>query len=519
MSLTWHIIQKDFRRLLWPLGLWLLLPLAQLALLHRTAGQAVQSTAAFESMTYLFNTWSVLTWMGGFILAAWLVMEDTLAGTQAFWQTRPIKGTRLLAAKAMGAILMFGILPVLVMVPVWSVGGFSARELGLAALELSLKQAIFSVVAFAVACVTETSSQFMVRLVGTVVLVPLGLGYCADIFGGPMAYLGDGLAESRYRLVVGIFSLIPVAMVAHQYVTRRTRRSYALLVAGIALMFAVRFGWQWDLSPMFRRFPEENAALNPTVRFTQQPATIEQRPKKNPALHLSGTVSGAPAGSYISLVSGRGWCGVGAGRRPGAKFTATAGAGRPPELAVRQAAGLRRPASEEVPWKAEGSEPDGLLAQAREDPTQFHVELQAYLMRGQVVGELPLREGATLQSGASHTRVVRVERFKGRLNIWLEERDAWPPWSARPADSFLLIDPAVAGETNLGTGEVRDLQFNSISIRQRELVIMVPTREVNGRSEEIPGWEDTAKLVKVRFSPGHRFTRVLTVDLPRASTP
>jgi hypothetical protein len=517
MKLTWHIVQKDFQRLWLPLTLWLVLVLARTALLWVGVG-SLASLDSYEGLGYFADTWGVIVGAVGFLLAAWLVMEDSLVDSRAFWPTRPISGGRLFVAKVLGAILMFSVLPVFVMCPIWLSCGFSGSDLGLAALELALKQGIFTVAAFAIASVTETSGQFMVRLIGTVVLVPLGLMYCAGIWnGGPQAYLGDGLAESRYRLVVGIFALIPVAMVTHQYLTRRQWRSYVLFGVGVALMFAVRLGWHWDLSSFFRKYPAENAALIQEIRFTLEPATLEQRPKKAPSLHLSGTVSGTPAGAYVRLVSGRGWWGEAAGPRPGARFNTTTG--QPPESVVRQVAGQDSSLGEAAPWKATGSEPTEALAQARMNPTRFQIELKAELMRGRILGELPLREGAVLQSGASRTRITGLERRDGRQIVWIEECDAWPPWSTRAEDSFLLRNPAVPLDVLLGGGDSRTVQLHSISARRRQLVITVPTREVNGRAEEIPGWEETAVLVKVRFTRDHELTRLLVADLSALPAP
>ena len=509
MSLIWHIVRKDFRRLRWPLALWLLLPLGQMVLVT-SASRTALNQVSFEGMGTWSMTWIGLTWSVGLILAAWLVMEDGLVSTQAFWRTRPVHGARLLAAKMLGAVLLFSVLPVLVMIPLWLWFGFSTRELGLAALELGLKQGIFTVAAFAVAGVTETAGQFLVRLIGTAVLVPLTLGYCAGVFDSRMGIDGDGLAESRYRLVLGIFVLIPLVMVAHQYLTRRRRRSYVLLGVGVSLMFAVRLGWQWDLTPCFREFPAEDLPRN--IKFTPEPLTIEQQPEKPAKLLLRGTVSGAPAGAYVRLDAVRGWWSDGPDHRAGAKFIKETGL--PLGNATRQVAGLGGQVGEPMTWEIMGLENEESLTRARAKSARLQIAVQGILMRGQVMGELPLHEGAVLQSGASRTRIIRLERLEGRLVVWLEERDAWPPWSARPQDSFLLLNPAVAPATSLGAGDFRALEFNSISIRQRQLVIAAPTHEVNGRTEEIPDWAEAARLVKVRFSPGDSFTGLLPVTLP-----
>lgn len=513
MSLVWHIILKDLRRLRLPLSLWLGLLLARTALLWVGVG-SVGSLASYEALGRFADFGGVIVGAVGFLLAAWLVMEDSLVDTRAFWPTRPISGGRLLAAKALGAILMFSVLPVLVMVPVWLGHGFSGRELGLAALELALKQGLFTIAAFVIACITETSGQFMVRLMGSVVLVPLWVMYCAGIWDGrPQAYLGDGLAESRYRVVLGILAVVPALMVVHQYLTRCRLKSLALLGVSVGLMFLVRLAWQWDLTPLYRKVPVEHVASDLALSFTLQPATFEQRPEKTPAVHLSGTVSGAPAGTYIRLVSGRGWWGDATSARPGAKFDLAVA--EAPENVVRQAAGQSLPAGAAMPWTATGSEPAEAWARARSVPTGYQIELRALVMRGGILGELPLREGAVLRSGSSSARITGLERSEGQLIVWIEERDARPPWSwaTRAEDGFVVRNPTFASEILLGKVSSRAVQISAIMARRTSLVITVPTREVNGRVEEIPDWADGAVLTKVRFVPDRGLTRLLAVDL------
>ena len=75
MSLIWHIVRKDFRRLRWPLALWLLLPLGQMVLVT-SASQTALNQVSFEGMGTWSMTWIGLTWSVGLILAAWLVMEE-----------------------------------------------------------------------------------------------------------------------------------------------------------------------------------------------------------------------------------------------------------------------------------------------------------------------------------------------------------------------------------------------------------------------------------------------------------
>ena len=95
-----------------------------------------------------------------------------------------------------------------------------------------------------------------------------------------------------------------------------------------------------------------------------------------------------------------------------------------------------------------------------------------------------------------------------------------PLWKRRaPLDSFLLFNPATEEEVFLGEGSVQAMRLNSTALRRRKLTITLPMREIDGRMEEIPGWEETAALVKVRFSPAQELTRLLTAGLSARPPP
>lgn len=539
MNLIWHIVRKDFRRLRLPLALWLVFMVLQMVWMLDDFSRTGAGFPGFERVKNLSIIWSMIGACVGFVMAAWLVMEDNLVSTQVFWRTRPISRYRLLVAKLVGAILLLGFMPALALAPFWLWCGFSGRELLLATAELVIGQGVFSVIAFAVAGVTENASQFIVRFIVVAVLAPLSLAYCLGVFMGPLVAIGDGLAQSRYWLVLGLFALTPVAMVAHQYLTLRESRSYALLVAGISLMFAARLVWPWDVSSGFLDYPEEHAAMAPVIGFGSPSATVSDQTDKSKRtkIVLDGTMSGAPTGSYIRFDSVRCWWIDAAGRRPGARLTTDTDANfhGPPEKAVLQVTGLRAETDKNVAWNAVGSEPAGFRQQVRGRSMQLKAAITATVMRGEILGRLPLRVGAVLEVDGSRTRVIELERHAQRLVVWLDERDPWPIWwSSRlfpdgkmappwkrsaPQDSFLLLNPATEQEVFLGEGSVQAMRLNSTALRRRRLTIALPMREIDGRMEETPGWEETAVLVKVRFSPAQKLTRLLSADLTTLQTP
>lgn len=530
MSLIWHIVRKDLRRLQLPLGLWLVLVLAHTGLLL-TAGGKVEdpaNPAAFEALRYFANTWGVIVSAVGFVLAAWLVMEDSLVVTTAFWPTRPISNARLLAAKALGAFLLFSVGPVLVLAPVWLGCGFSLRELAMAAWHWAAMQAVVSVAAFAIAGLTATSGQFLVRAALAVVLLPLSLAFASGKIFPPEKAISRGLDDACGKLVLGLLVVTPLVVIVHQFLTRRTARSWVLGGMGLGLMLAVRFTWGWDFSSSdVERAGAEQPEVGGIALANLQMGSLAEPGTSHS--NLQGEVTGVPAQTYVRVNTSRGEWTKGRERFSfGRPVRSPGGPGRPSESLARQIAGL--PASGPMPaqWTLVVNEPDGnRMEQARAAARQLAVAVNLTLMRGRVLGELPLRVGAELRAGASRTRLSRIERTDAGVVVRLEDRAAQPdpafesfaggpqagPFQARLAeDVFILVNRSTGFDQVPALREVGAVQINSILVGQRELILLPPTREVNGQTVEIPGWENDAVIIQVRFLPGFTFTRPVTVD-------
>jgi hypothetical protein len=133
-------------------------------------------------------------------------------------------------------------------------------------------------------------------------------------------------------------------------------------------------------------------------------------------------------------------------------------------------------------------------------------DVRAVLMRGQVLGEMPLRLGAEVRVGASVTRIAGIERIDKNVVLVIEERD-----TARGIeDRYVLVNRRTGFNQSLqgsSNGRVETLRTNSIQLSQRQIEILPPMHEVNGRPREVADWEDGAVLVKVRFTPERTLER------------
>jgi hypothetical protein len=530
MSPTWHIVRKDFRRLRLPLALWLLMMLLHTALLWRAAGLDATPTS-YEGMRFFAYAWQVIVMAVGFVLAAWLIMEDSLVSDRAFWRARPINGARILAAKLGGALLFFCVLPTLVFTPVWVLAGFSIREWGVAALELALQQAMVSAVAIFLAGITATPGQFLVRAVGLWVFLPLYLTYIMGGLGDARYGVEAGLAETRFWLTQGLLVATPAVVIVHQFLTRYTLRSCALGTLGLLLMLGVKLVWPWDLSlPVTTNGQENQAQQRATsgVEFVQRQAAIRDQ-GYGIQIQLQGVTVGIPSGSYLRMNHATGvWVGKDKRRPLPEFFRPPAGSERPPHEVVLQVSGLPV-TSEPNHWEIEGREQSLETDWARTKGMKLEYDLDVTLMQGQLLGELPLQVGAELRVGSSYTRIAAIERREDKLVVRLVESDAssvlgtaLSPDGYRPSrrtmqsaeDVFLTRSLSLgAGEPALTISGIGALRINSLMLAQRELILTAPTRERDGRSEEIPDWEQNTVIVKVRFLPQSRIIRRLTADL------
>ncbi len=513
MNLVWHIVRKDFRRLWLPLALWLLLVLGHVSLLFFWDGPMGTNPDALTGKRYFVNTCGGIVMAVGFILAAWLVMEDNLASSTAFWRTRPLGGLRLLAAKSLGALLMFSVLPVLVLVPVWLACGFSVRQLAHAAMELALPQALLSLGAFALGAITESSGQFLVRLLGGSIVLPAYLAWVISQGG----HVNE--ASATRSILVAVLSLAtPLAMTAHQFLSRRTARTWTLFVLGLALLWVGGCWWPWDLTGWLRSTPAPNSAGMAGVDITAGAlkANRLQSFGSRVPVAIDGKVSGLAPGTHVRVDSVQTYF-LGGAEGRGPRLTGVAANAEPSTETIRQAAGLAGSAPNEAAWTATAIENSSTLG----DPRPRKAVVKATVLHGAPLGEVPLRAGAELRVGSSYLRVHSVDPVDNGLSVVLDERDAWLTADAdiyshsnvpalrhiRPvADGFLVVNRASGTDVVPVVEDVGTMMADSIMVGRRHLFIPL---SANASDE----WLKQAVLVKVRFTPGDRIEQAVAGEL------
>lgn len=251
MKTVWHIIRKDIARDRWALLMWAALFVAQV-LLGVVARQ--NDGTDLQWVTYLQLANAGLVWLQvgmGYILTARLVQADALVGTTMFWPTRPISAVRLLAAKAIGVLLLFGLLPVLLLLPWWLYCAFEWRGILWTAVDTLGWQLLVIAPAFLVASLTDDLGRVLLWTLLLVVGVFSGMVLLQASLSVSVGNLGaragaGGILFTRLW-VAGVVLVTSAAVIAaHQYMSRRFTRSVVLVVFSLGLIAVVGQAWPWN---------------------------------------------------------------------------------------------------------------------------------------------------------------------------------------------------------------------------------------------------------------------------------
>jgi hypothetical protein len=510
--LTWHIVKKDLRQMAPAVGAWLALVVAS-ALVVRLVEMPVEVAMGGEVKSWLNGMRMVVGSLAGaggvlgVLLMAQLVQEDALMGTEATWRTRPIGRGRLLAAKLLGAVVMFILAPVVVLLPIWLASGFSTAELAEAVGSVAAAQGAMIVLAGSVAAMTRDLGYFVFGLVGLTLLMAVRM-----IFPRESAVAADVL-ESRL-VIISIFSVgVVVAAGGFQYFTGRTRWAWTMMVGGLVAVVVASVVWPWGtfagLPGVTSRWPVSHEGAAHSLRVEKIGGSAE--PSATKMIYLqTGPVAAAdefvvPWTGSVSRVRLTVRGAIEPGRRWG-------------EAAAKRVLGL-------VP----NSGPLTTVMEVRQvtpaDMGSFDtggvmtVGVRLARVKARLVGEWPWRAGASGWSGSSFTRVVHVEQQRGATSgeVKIEERDALREglltlWSPSRGDGAEQRDCFVLVNRRLGIFQTMRVVENG-SMKSQGLMLAERTLEYDVPAGSSAGWARDAVIVKVRFEVVERWTTSLTGEV------
>lgn len=261
MNLTLHLAAWDLRYLRHYLALWLGLVILQaglvgyaphLAPVPRVEGGNVLSLSSFAELVAVLKICLLA------VIVAQLVQKDCTVGSTAFWLSRPVSRVRLLTGKVLFVVPAIILPSLLVEAGLLFFSGVTPRDI-----LRSVPQILFlTLLAVAILMMLAAVTSSLARMIfaGGVALLGLPLLWLFVWGAWSLFQLGTGtfaiddirvaqpVPPPIYNTIfVGIALVLlvtAVAVVGHQYLTRRTTGSRIILLAGVCLVLLSTGHWE-----------------------------------------------------------------------------------------------------------------------------------------------------------------------------------------------------------------------------------------------------------------------------------
>ena len=249
MSTIRHLVWHDIRALRLPLAAWLLVLLAQAALMAFGPGLSdpgARSSAIVTFAGFLASARLAFT----ILLTVLLVQRDSPVGTTAFWVTRPIPPIAMAASKLCSAALLLVLLPAFVAWILFAALGLPAVDLRDGIWQVLFEQGMIISLAAMGAAITATIPQFAVAAVAAVLLIGALISEIRPYVEG-RPWIRTPFTQAPFVAWVSITVLGTMGVMAYQYLRRRVVLAAAavtgVLVVGVLGVLTVRASV--DLSP------------------------------------------------------------------------------------------------------------------------------------------------------------------------------------------------------------------------------------------------------------------------------
>ncbi len=252
MKLILHHAAKDVRAVRGPIALWLAV------LLTDAAAQALAVDRFVTDATQLDRLMTVVPAAGmgliafGWLIAAMVVQADPLDSPSAFWLTRPLSPRALLGSK------LLVILPLLLLLPAAAAGAVAAANgvegsllLRFVLERLAVDAALLLPVLVAASVTHNLARAVLVLAAGFLIY---GVIHAVAMVRPAFLAFASGadyaMARSSGVLVAMALSIAgSLALLAHQYLTRATKRTTWLAAGMVALTVIAGDFWPWNLIP------------------------------------------------------------------------------------------------------------------------------------------------------------------------------------------------------------------------------------------------------------------------------
>jgi hypothetical protein len=555
MSQTWHIFRKDLRRLRWAFVAWIFVIIGHLLL--TTAGAAAETEGigvelVVQNLTALIRSVELLMWG---LLVSWIIHDEPLVGSDAFWLTRPIERGALMTAKLVlaGVVLLFVPLAGKLVAIVWF--GASPHDVVLAAPTVLFDQALWVSLLLAVAAVTPSLARFVLTVAGGIAAFAVSIATVTTVvvltapeenpyYEG--AYVPDSTAG-----IVGSALLMCVALgvLAYQYRHRWLSRAILIAAAGVVGTMVVTSVWPWHFARAAERDPgpwAHDSARTPAVLDPGRPPNISEveslrrvtRPKKQVAARVD--LAGAPPEYSVESIGIRAQLTFPDGTtlqsaQRGNVGLRRASTGQPSERGMRLQAVLGNvrlsPKTDEnyetLPVVLKATDAD--YARYGEQAGRLTATVDFHLKRFRAFGSVPLAAGAAVRDATDRLEVLRVLRRSDGCDVVVRQFTVVPLWTppSRREFHFVLrntgrgeaLDGDTEGMTPIGgfspggfLGWSVEGNSPGFSVWTHRLRYPARAASAAGASRIDGTWLDGAELLVIESADAGHVTRSLTVD-------
>src|SRR5579859_7567901 len=263
MNLILHILKKDIRRMRFLLVLWAVLILFQ-SMMAGMKGAATTGNIGWQLiLSYIQFLVPMLQWIALSVMIPLLIHEEPLTGTTAFWFTRPLSGRMLLKEKSLFIGGFFLGAPLLTEVLVLAANGITLHHILLAVPEIILKQLSMVFLIAGAAVITPNFAKF-VQVAAAGFIGQMLLGYLLMISrtlrqeGLDSFYTEQALSDSCWVVTALLTLFLGAFLMAHQYLTRRTRKTLLYALPCIMAGLGAHYFWPWN----FLEQKQESVAKN-----------------------------------------------------------------------------------------------------------------------------------------------------------------------------------------------------------------------------------------------------------------
>jgi hypothetical protein len=307
MTLFWHLIAADLKRHRLLLIAWLVVITAAATL--EAVTPLLAADASVGAATGLLGSLLSLTeWLLMAFIVAQVIQTHPLVGSNAFWMTRPIPPSMLLAGKMALLATVILMVPVVARIVVMTIYHVPTRHILAVSVETALFRSSWLTAVTIVAALTPTLARFALACAGVLGVLAIAL---ATVISISLARMDDAPTIEPMRewdptgdvvlLVLAIASGIALLFV--QYRTRSRMRSVVVGVASVAAAILAAETWPWPLLshrlevPMWAAAPDRPRLLASadTVKAMDQVEGMSRRARWRSVgarLHIDGVLPG-----------------------------------------------------------------------------------------------------------------------------------------------------------------------------------------------------------------------------------